>query len=125
MMSRWVLVLEGCLVLGSWSLMLPPLQCSRHFERQAMTQSSYKFLHGRGALCEAETSAPTRRPRVVPAPGVGIADIDPEVVRLVPEAVARDNVVMPLDFDGETITFAAVDADNIALADKLRFSLAK
>ncbi|HEY7309481.1 MAG TPA: twin-arginine translocase TatA/TatE family subunit [Gemmataceae bacterium] len=51
--------------------------------------------------------------------------IPPAVVELVPESVAREHVIMPVAFDGETITILSVDAESIALTDKLRFVLAK
>src|SRR4051794_24512019 len=57
-------------------------------------------------------------------PAIG-ATIPPEVAELIPASVAREHVIMPLRFDGETITVAAVNADDIALADKLRFITAK
>jgi hypothetical protein len=47
------------------------------------------------------------------------------ILQLVPASVAHENNVLPLDFDGETITFACCEPDDIALADKLRFVLAK
>ncbi|HYT87115.1 MAG TPA: hypothetical protein VEL76_00215, partial [Gemmataceae bacterium] len=77
----------------------------------------YKFLTKRGALSEADTpTAPS---------DLSTRQIPAHILELIPQAVARENLVLPLDFDGETITFAAADADNIALADKLRFLLAK
>jgi predicted Zn finger-like uncharacterized protein len=81
----------------------------------------YKFLKIRGALSEAheQPAAPIRQDH--PA----IVDIAPEVVALVPESVARAHNIIPLAFDGETITIAGVNADDIALADRLRFLLAK
>jgi len=47
------------------------------------------------------------------------------VLALVPESVAREHLILPLGFDGETLTCAAANATSIALADKLRFLLAK
>lgn len=49
----------------------------------------------------------------------------PHVLALVPEAVARANLVLPLALDGETLTVAAEDPGNVALADKLSFILNK
>src|SRR5437660_6905996 len=85
----------------------------------------YKFLKIRGALSEAGKGAPLERPAADPLELLGTAPIPRDLIALVPESVARENTVVPLSFDGETITFAAADADNIALADKLRFMLAK
>jgi hypothetical protein len=51
--------------------------------------------------------------------------IPPEVIKLVPAAMARHHEIVPLAFDGERVTCAAVNPDDIALADRLRFLLAK
>src|SRR5262249_4497731 len=83
------------------------------------------FLKGRGALNEASTPVERSAERALTSFDRGLASIPPEVVQRIPESVARENVIMPVAFDGETITIAAVDAENIALADKLRFLLAK
>jgi hypothetical protein len=69
-------------------------------------RASYKYIARTGALNEGWTAAGGRA-----------------AVELVPAPVARDNLVMPVAFDGETATFAAVNADGIGLADKLRFTL--
>lgn len=59
------------------------------------------------------------------------AEIDPalnppaSVRELVPESVARENLVLPLSLDGETLTCAAPDPNDIPLADKLGFLLNK
>jgi len=47
------------------------------------------------------------------------------VIQLVPAAIARHHEVIPLAFDGECVTCAAVNPDDIALVDRLRFLLAK
>ena len=85
----------------------------------------YKFLRIRGALGDAEHETPVQRAATATTVALDGASIAPEVLALIPEALARTEVVIPLDFDGETITFAAADAGSIALADKLRFMLAK
>lgn len=83
----------------------------------------YQLLNRRGALNEA--CAPAARPAPINPANLTWANVPPEVVELVPETVARENVVMPLGFDGETITLAAADPDDIALADKVRFLTGK
>jgi hypothetical protein len=47
------------------------------------------------------------------------------VLELVPESVARENTILPLRLDGETLTVAAVNPDNIDVRDKLTFILNK
>jgi hypothetical protein len=84
----------------------------------------YQYLKARGALNEADAS-----PAATPAARTALGElptareIPAAVVELIPESVARENQVMPLEFDGETVTLAAVDPNNIALADKLTFLL--
>jgi hypothetical protein len=47
------------------------------------------------------------------------------VIELVPESVARENIVLPLALNGETLTVAAADAGNLLVADKLSFLVNK
>lgn len=47
------------------------------------------------------------------------------VLQLVPESVARENVVLPLRLEGETLFVAAADPNDISIADKLTFILNK
>jgi hypothetical protein len=84
----------------------------------------YRFLKQAGAVHDVGT--PGAAPgRWSDAASSGFESIPPEIIALVPEPVARENLVLPLAFDGETITLAAVRAEDIALTDKLRFLLAK
>jgi hypothetical protein len=81
----------------------------------------YNFLKIRGAVSG---------PKPDPDAGFEIGQLarqhtPSDVLQLVPESVARENVVFPLSFDGETITLASCDPGNIALTDRLRFLLAK
>lgn len=47
------------------------------------------------------------------------------ITELLPESVARQDCVFPIDYDGETVTIASTSPDDIAIADRLRFLLAK
>jgi hypothetical protein len=84
----------------------------------------YRYLQTRGALNQAEAG-----PRVAATIG-GTAPwrarrVRPEVLALVPESLAREHLVFPVEAEGETVIVAAVDPDDIALADKLSFVLAR
>ncbi len=79
----------------------------------ARTIAGLKLLRTRGVLNEASEQLAVE------------GSVPPEVLALIPGSVARENVIMPLHFDGETITVAAVNPSDIATADKLRFILAK
>lgn len=73
----------------------------------------------------AETPARAVRRDPSPLPDLDRETIPPELIKLIPAAIARDHEVIPLAFDGERVTCAAVNPDDIALADRLRFLLAK
>ncbi|MGH9174496.1 MAG: GspE/PulE family protein, partial [Vicinamibacterales bacterium] len=50
-------------------------------------------------------------------------EIPPSVIELVPESVARENVVIPLALDGEALMVAIHDPMNYQVLDKLHFIL--
>ncbi|MDB5305817.1 MAG: hypothetical protein JWO38_19 [Gemmataceae bacterium] len=76
------------------------------------------IIQKRGAvhLADEEQEAPSDRPTLNPPA---------HLVGLIPESVARENLVVPLSLDGETLFVAAADPTNIPLADKLTFILNK
>ena len=51
------------------------------------------------------------------------AEIPPSVVELVPESVARENAVLPLSMDGDSLLVAVHDPMALDVLDKLRFIL--
>src|SRR5437879_127330 len=59
-------------------------------------------------------------PSVVPLPEPPRA-----VLELVPESVARENIVLPVRLDGDTLYVAAADPNDLLVADKLTFILNK
>jgi hypothetical protein len=87
----------------------------------------YRYLQAKGALNEA-----TAAPRITPV--ASRADraanwrgrrIPPEVLDLLPESLVREDLVFPIAAKGETVTVAAVKPDDIALADKISFIIAR
>ncbi len=50
-------------------------------------------------------------------------EIPPSVIELVPESMARENVVMPLALSGEAMVIAIDNPNNLEVIDKLRFVL--
>ncbi len=50
-------------------------------------------------------------------------EIPHSLIELVPESVARENVCIPVEFQGERLIVAVADAMNLELLDKLRFIL--
>ena len=83
-----------------------------------------KLIQKQGALHLADEDAAAEvllaAPSVVPLP-----DPPRHVLELVPESVARENVVLPVRLDGDTLFVAAADPDNLLVSDKLTFILNK
>ena len=52
-------------------------------------------------------------------------EIAHSAIECVPESVARENVCVPVAFDGEKLTIAVTDPMNFELVEKLRFLLAR
>src|SRR3954452_17497333 len=85
----------------------------------------YRYLQATGALNEAgpAPAGPAMRRRR-PASWRG-HPVPPEVLELLPESLAREHLVAPIGGTGEMLIVAAVDPDDIALADKLSFVTAR
>jgi hypothetical protein len=89
----------------------------------------YRYLQNRGALNEAdlgEPPAPTQSQMSLQAPLARVRKPDlnaipPATLELVPEALARELVVLPIAQEGETLTLAAANPDDVATRDKLTF----
>jgi hypothetical protein len=77
-----------------------------------------KLIQRRGAqhLAEEEAQAPSDTPALNPPPAV---------LELIPESVARENVVLPLKLEGRVLHVAIADPSNLLLRDKLSFILNK
>jgi type IV pilus assembly protein PilB len=50
-------------------------------------------------------------------------EIAPTVIEMVPESVARENVVLPISFENDRLNVAVVDPMNFEIVEKLRFIL--
>lgn len=102
----------------------------------------YQYLKHRGALLDDGSTGSSlqraaaglldRQERLISGPSVvgtaAIRDlsrrsIPSKLTALVPESVARENVIVPVESDGREIMFAAATPNDIALTDKLRFIL--
>jgi hypothetical protein len=95
----------------------------------------YRYLETTGALREAGFE-PSRRHRhqIAARAATGRAGQGPSwrgkqiphvVYGLVPESLARENLIFPIGVEGETLKLAAVSHDDVALADKISFVLAR
>jgi hypothetical protein len=85
----------------------------------------YRYLQTRGALNETGSALAGRSVRSASNAVWRGRQIPAEVLELVPESLARENMAVPISVEGETLTVATVDPDDIALADKLTFVLAR
>jgi hypothetical protein len=77
----------------------------------------YRFIQTAGNI--------RQQARQAAQPSSGRLDPPPHVVELVPEAVARENVVLPLSLHADTLAVAAVNPADVMLRDKLSFLLNK
>jgi hypothetical protein len=78
-----------------------------------------KLIQRHGALHLAEDEAESS--------SVATGPLNPlqGVCALVPESVCRENVILPLKLEGDTLTCAVADPNNVLLRDKLTFILNK
>jgi type II secretory ATPase GspE/PulE/Tfp pilus assembly ATPase PilB-like protein len=85
----------------------------------------YRYLQTRGALNETGSALAGRSARSASNAAWRGRQIPAEVLELIPESLARENMAVPISVEGETVTVATLDPDDIALADKLTFVLAR
>src|SRR5690242_2168414 len=96
----------------------------------------YRYLETTGALNEAGSGTGRRiRPASAASSRRSPLGVMPLAWRgkplsrafcdLIPESLAREDGVFPVGEQGETLVVAALDHDNIALADKLTFVLSR
>jgi hypothetical protein len=95
----------------------------------------YRYLETTGALREAgfepnrrhrhQSAAKAAMSRAGQGPSWRGKQIPHVVYGLVPESLARENLVFPIGVEGETLKLAAVSHDDVALADKISFVLAR
>ena len=83
------------------------------------------IIQKRGAVHLDETDEAVAASLLLDEPGRFRLIPDPAALDLIPESVARENLVLPLRWEGHALVVAAVDADNIPLRDKLTFILNK
>ena len=78
----------------------------------------YKFLTNIGKLSDRQSESSFSY-----SPGDPLFSIPEDVIELMPEAVAREHVCLPLGCSGDTLHVAHHDYQDINLQDKLRFIL--
>src|SRR5262249_17649160 len=96
----------------------------------------YRYLGTTGVLNEAEPTPSWQGRPVSPVrparsrdrkkkPIWGGRPVPRAICKLVPESLAREDRVFPIGEDGETLRLAAVNHDDVALADKLSFVVSR
>ena len=89
----------------------------------------YEFLQNRGALNEQLATKKAKSASKFHRESVSCPPLDSfqpphDAQGLLPAEFAHEYQVLPIAFDGETLTVAASDSDDLALTDRLRFLLA-
>jgi hypothetical protein len=102
-----------------------PLDAGPTAPRGRRGTDAYRYLQTRGALKETGSALAGRSVRSTSNAVWRARQIPAEVLELGPESLARENMAVPISVEGETVTLATVDPDDIALADKLTFVLAR
>ncbi|CAN5899348.1 hypothetical protein BH23PLA1_BH23PLA1_08620 [soil metagenome] len=83
----------------------------------------YRYSNQRGFLNEAAMAAAEMPLGPSGAGPTRLPTVSPKVTKLVPERLARELRVFPIKAEGETITLAAIDPNDIKVKDKLTFVL--
>jgi hypothetical protein len=95
----------------------------------------YRYLETTGVLNETGSKPGSRHPynamtlrtrgRAGKGPSWRSRPVPRAICDLIPETLARENVVFPIGEEGETLRVAAVAYDDVALADKISFVIAR
>jgi type IV pilus assembly protein PilB len=75
-----------------------------------------------GYIAESDLTDFLSKQYGVPSINLAEFDIDPEVIKLVPEEVCRKHMTIPVDRQGATLIVAMSDPSNIFAIDELKFS---
>ncbi len=89
----------------------------------------YQYSSHAGALHETATRPSAEQPTPDRQPRIAIAEltrrkIPNDLKELLPGEIAWRHNVIPIAFDGETLTLASFDPNNLAVQDSIRFQLA-
>jgi type IV pilus assembly protein PilB len=97
-------------------------QLSRALQEQ--TQSSMRLgycLVKLGYVDENELTKLMARQHRMPAVDLTRFEVDPRIIKLIPNDIATKHLILPLKRDGRTLTVAMADPGNIAVIDDLKF----
>jgi type IV pilus assembly protein PilB len=97
-------------------------QLSRALQEQ--TQSGMRLgycLVKLGYVDENELTKLMARQHRMPAVDLTRFEVDPRIIKLIPNDLATKHLILPLKRDGRTLTVAMADPGNIAVIDDLKF----
>jgi type IV pilus assembly protein PilB len=97
-------------------------QLSRALQEQ--TQSGMRLgycLVKLGYIDENELTKVMARQHRMPAVDLTRFEVDPRIIKLIPNDLAIKHLILPLKRDGRTLTVAMADPGNIAVIDDLKF----
>jgi type IV pilus assembly protein PilB len=97
-------------------------QLSRALQEQ--TQSNMRLgycLVKLGYIDENELTKLMARQHRMPAVDLTRFEVDPRIIKLIPNDLATKHLILPLKRDGRTLTVAMADPGNIAVIDDLKF----
>jgi type IV pilus assembly protein PilB len=97
-------------------------QLTRALEEQRTTGMRLGYcLVKQGAIAETALTKTLARQFRMPAVDLSKFEVDPRIIKLVPNEVATKHLVLPLKRDGRTLTVAIADPANAGVLDDLKF----
>ena len=102
--------------------LITPEQLKEAIEEQRRSGGRLGYnLTKLGYLTEKDLAAFLSKQYGIPTVDIATHQIDPEVVRLIPEDVARKYLVLPVNRTGSTLVVAMADPSNIFAIDDIKF----
>lgn len=94
---------------------------------KAIEEQSGKVIHlgelmlERGLIAKSDLGAALTEVMHVPYVDCGVVEIDPEVLKIVPYAVANRLSILPIHFQGKKIVVVMAEPQNLSIIDELKF----
>ena len=102
--------------------LITPEQLDQALVKQKATSERIGVILAKlGYISEEEIASFLGRQYGVPSVALGTVKIDPAVLKLVPAAVARKHLLIPLSRSGSILTVAMADPSDIVAIDEVRF----
>src|SRR3989338_3015820 len=102
--------------------LITPEQLKKAIEEQRTTGGRLGYnLAKLGYIKEKDLTTFLSRQYGIPAVDLATTEIDPEVIKLIPEDVANKYQVIPISRTGSTLVLAMADPSNIFAIDDIKF----